>query len=647
MERAGRWQDLRMSAALSSLVATNDLVERWRDTGPMLWVVAAAAFVVWIAALAVLAMQSEPRDVDEGPATLDPGGPEPPAIVNLLTNDWVLGRESVPATLIDLAARRFITVDWIGDRTLLRVREHGPQSATLAGYEQLVMNHVRELSRQTDDGFVPADALTTGPDDMAKRWWRQFERSVVSDARSRGLSRPRWSAKARTILTTIAIIVGVTIAIASTTLPVDESDSDDDPIGRALAFGAVSAVILVAVAAKLGGERDTPDGRAVASRWLGLRTMLVNDPTFATQPPAAVNIWDRIMSYGASMGVARAAVASLPFGSESERQAWSPVGNRWRVVRIRYPRRFPPGYGRHPALVALVGLVVAAAGAFIAPGAISAADAILRSFDDVASDRTVPDGVRAGISVALAAVVTIGALLAAYGAGLLIGGVADLVQRRRPIEGRVLRVRERGDDNKRFWHVAVDDGTTDRVRAWRLKSPPVASQGAFVRARVTPWLRHVDDLVVVHADDLATAAVVTAPAVVSAGAAGAPPLPDASAVSAALGWPVSAATDAVAHPLALDGASRTFVTPDGGRLITAWIRPSEFEAHRHMPASLATPISGIGEESYRSPMGGGLVARAGGDVLMVVATLPSLDDATRDRVITTTAQLSLANAATR
>jgi hypothetical protein len=507
---------------------------------------------------------------------------------------------------------------------------------------------VRDLSQQTDDGFVPADALTTGPEAMAKGWWRRFERAVIGDARARGLSRSRWSANARTILTTVAVVVGVAVAIASTTLPNDKDNDDDDPLGRALAFGGVSAVVLVAVAAKLDGERDTADGRVVASRWLGLRTMLGNDPTFATQPPAAVNIWDRMMSYGAAMGVARSAVAALPFGSESEKQAWSPVGNRWRIVRIRYPRRIPPGYGRHPALVALVGLIATAVGISIAPGAISAADAILRNIDDVAKDQTVPEGVRAGIGVALAIIVTMGAVLAAYGFALLVAGVGDLLRGHRNIEGRVLRIRERGDDKKRFWHVAVDDGTADRVRAWRMKSAPHAHQGATVRARVSPWLRHVSDLAVVRTDDLTSVAVPTAPAAAtSAGAPSAPPLPDASAVAAALGWPVSAAPDAVPHPLAIDGASRTFVTPDGGRLIAAWIRPSELEAHRHMPDSLATPLSGIGEESYRSPMGGGLVARAGGSVLMGVATLPSLDDAQRDRVIATVAQMTLANATPR
>src|SRR5688572_5675895 len=246
---------------LPFVFAASDLVERWRDIGPVLWVVAGAAFVLWIATLAVLAAKSEPRDVPPGPATLDPGGPEPPAIVNLVTNDWELGRESVPATLLDLAARRFISVDWIGERTLLRVREHGPQASPLADYERLVLDHVRDLSQQTDDGFVPADALTTGPEAMAKGWWRRFERAVIGDARERGLSRSRWSANARTILTTVAVVVGVTVAIASTTLPNDKDSDDDDPLGRAMAFGDVSAVVLVAVAANLDGERDTADGR--------------------------------------------------------------------------------------------------------------------------------------------------------------------------------------------------------------------------------------------------------------------------------------------------------------------------------------------------------------------------------------------------
>lgn len=284
---------------------------------------------------------------------------------------------------------------------------------------------------------------------------------------------------------------------------------------------------------------------------------------------------------------------------------------------------------------------------FVAPGALALGNDILRSFDDLADERTIPAGARVGIGVVLAVIVTFGALVALYGAGLLIAGVGDLVRRRRVVEGRVLRLRERGDDNKRFWHVAVDDGTTDRVRAWRVRAPGSVHQGATVRARVSPWLRHVADLTLVRADDHAIAAVPTAAPVTVAPAVAVPPLPDATAVTAALGTPVAIDAGATRHPLAIDGASRTFVTPDGGRVITAWIQPGEIDAHRHMPPALATAVSGLGDETYRSPVGGGIVTRVDGNVLMVVATLPALDDQARDRAISAVAHATLTAAAAR
>src|SRR5512135_2122376 len=129
------------------------LVQQWRDTGPVLWVGAGAAAVIWIVLLGVLAASSEPRKVDAGSPTLDHAGPESPAVVNLITNDWELGHEAVPATLLDLAARRFVTIDWIGERTLVRVRQHGPEDRQLNDYEKLVLEHLRSLSKQTADGF--------------------------------------------------------------------------------------------------------------------------------------------------------------------------------------------------------------------------------------------------------------------------------------------------------------------------------------------------------------------------------------------------------------------------------------------------------------------------------------------------------------
>jgi hypothetical protein len=622
------------------LLATSTVVERWRDMGPVLWVIAALALVLWLMLLAALAMRTEPRRVRAGAPTLEPGGAEPPAVVNLMTNDWVLGREAVPATLLDLAARRFLSVDWMGEQTFVRVREYGPEGHDLTGYETLVLDHLRTLSAQTTDGYVPAEALTTGPEAVATGWWRHFERGVVDDARARGLSRARYGSGARTLLTVTALVVGLAVGIAASTLKSSGEQKDDDPVAFGVSFGVLSAALLVGAGSKLRGERDTIVGRDAAGRWLGLRTMLSNDPLFASQPPAAVSIWDRMMSYGAAMGVARTAVQTLPFGAESEHQAWSPVGGRWRSVRIRYPRRVPPGYGRHPALVALVGLVALLIGIAIFPAAISLADALIRSIDDLTKDSTTPAGLRVTVSIVLAVVVTAAALVALVGAAMLVAGLGDLARGRRSVEGRVLRLRTRGDDQHRFWHLAVDDGTTDDVRAWRLSSSPPTHQGATVRARVSPWLRHVVDLVRIEPSvaGVGVSVPTATPRVVAplpAGAA-APSLPDATAIATALGVPAMIEAAAVPYPLAIEGASRTFVTQDGGRIITAWIPLALVDTFREHADSRSTSIVGLGDEAYRSALGGGLVVALRGHALMVAATLPGRtaeqDDAATEAV---------------
>ena len=295
-------------------------------------------------------------------------------------------------------------------------------------------------------------------------------------------------------------------------------------------------------------------------------------------------------------------------------------------------------------LVALVGLLAAGAGLVIAPGAVSVADALVRGIGDVASDHTVPAGARAAIGVGMAAVVVLGVLVALVGASLLLGGLSDLVRPRRVVEGRVLRLRERGDDEHRFWHLAVDDGTAEHVRAWRLDAAPAVHQGETVRARVSPWLGHVSELT-----PLGDATSVAAPAPVAAEGAtagGAPPaLPDAAAVGGALGIPVELAPDALAYPLAVDGASATFVTPDGGRVITSWVRPAELDELRRQPSNAVQSVAGVGDEAYRAPMGGGLVALAGGRVLMVAATLPGMGDQERDRAVDAVARVVAAQAA--
>jgi hypothetical protein len=633
------------------------LVERWRELGPVLWLVAAAGVAAWALLLGGLALATRPREVDPAPATLDPGGPEPPAVVNLLTAGWRLGHESVPATLLDLGARRLLHIDQVGTRTLVRVRgsptvDRTGTAATTA-YERMVLDHV---AHRASDGVVPAEALTTGPEAEARGWWRRFRRAVERDAQARGLSRRRWSPAVHATLTVGALAVAALVALAATTLPDDPDDPDDDPLGAALAFGGVTAVGLVAAVEAMNGQRDTPAGRAAAARWLGLRSYLAEDPMFAEYPPAGVAIWDRLLAYGAAMGVAHGAVRAIPLGAESDREAWSPVGGHWRVVRVRYPRFLPPGYGRPPAWAALAGLFQLGLAALAFPAATAAAPALLDLARDF-SDGSVPLAFRLFVTGALAVVVVMATGLALRGGLMLAGGVADLLSRPRTVEGRVLRVRRRGGKDKARWYVAVDDGTADRVRAWQA-APRGAAQGATVRATVTRWLAHVRDLTVVTppaaaADGLAAAgedgdedrpAAPIRPEPLPAPAGPPPPLPTPDAVAAATGLPLDLDPAARPHPLALPGASATFSGPGRAMVQVAWVGPQFLQAQRALPRFLRREVPGLGDEAYRATIGGGIVARQSGWVVLVLGTLPGLSEPQRDHALEEVARAAIAGA---
>lgn len=472
-----------------------DIVERWRDMGPVLWVIAAGAAGAWFALLGLLAAATNPRKVDPGAETLELGGPEPPAVVNLLAADWRLAHQAIPATLLDLAARKYLAIDQYGDRTMVTVRAHRPTTATatndppLTTYEAMVLDHLRGLAASTDDGAIPAEALTTGPDEQSKSWWKRFRKAVVDDARTRGLSRPRWSAAIRAILTATALLVAVAAALAVSSLPDDPEDPDDDPITASIGLGIVAWGGLIAVVESMAAERDTRRGREVAARWLGLREMLAENPLFAEQAPAGVAIWDRHIAYGAAMGVAHGAVAALPLGAESDNEAWSPVGGRWRVVRIRYPERIPPGYGQHPLKVTAAGLLQGAIAGSVLRLSPDWFDALRDTIRDT-TDEDVPAALGTGMSVVLAVLIVAAGVFALRAGWMLLAGLTDLVTGRDVVEGRVLRHRMR--------YVAVDDGTRDRVRAWLLASPASVAQGATARARVTRRLQHVRDFEVVQ-----------------------------------------------------------------------------------------------------------------------------------------------------
>lgn len=451
---------------------------------------AVVALAAWVLVLLALATLSRARRPDAAPASMELGGEQTPAVVSMLAGGWRVPRTAVPATLLDLAARKVLAIDGAGpDRFVVRLR---PAQATqqLMPYEDQVLGHIRRLAAA--DGTVACEALTTGPEGESARWWKTFEAAVVKDARDRGLSRSRWSRWMLAVLTGTALAPAVLIALALVALPPQHGGKDDNPIGAFLGLTAMVWVPLSAVPRKLRAERDTPAGQAAGARWLGLRQQLSEDRSFGEAPPAAVAIWDRYLAYGAAMGVAAAAVRALPLGSESDTVAWSHYGGQWRTVRINYPKRVPPGWGRHPALATVVGAASLGAGLFVAriffPTMLDTASRLVQSIKG--------HGVRPldFLGLALLGIPTaVAAVWIVRSAGMLIAAVPDLFVRCE-VAGIVLRIRP----HEKRPYLAVDDGTLPRVRAW-LVEPTVLygaalSQGDTVRATVSPRLGHVFSL---------------------------------------------------------------------------------------------------------------------------------------------------------
>jgi hypothetical protein len=477
------------------------------------------------------------------------------------------------------------------------------------------------------------------------------------------------------------------------------------------------------LAGSRSGERDTPEGREAAARWLGLRELLEEDPLFAEQPPAAVAIWDHLLAQGTALGVAHGVVQALPLGAESESEAWSSVGGHWRVVRISYPRRNPPGYGRHPALVTLFGALQAGIGSYVATLARPAGTAVREALDtsvvsgvDLQTElgTELPAGTETGIEIGVAVVLVVAGLVALRGTYMALVGLADLITGRTEIEGRVLRRRERvkskGDNGTKTYvvHLAIDDGTEHRIRAWRFRSLVPGRPGQTVRARVTRRLRHVADLERVMAGPPAASAgavavgagtsggappapattaagAPTAPAgpipgmalpgvslpggmpapvatIVSAGVASGtpaggdggrddraagrtpPPLPDDASVSAAAGRPLVRDPGAAPHPAALPGGSAIYRVGDDGHVQVVWVPEATIDVYRRLPEDQRHELPGLGDEAYRARFGGGVMARAGHGVVMVTPHLPDLPEDQRDEVAVRVASAALAGA---
>lgn len=410
------------------------------------------AALLWFAAAAFVFASRTPPRPPLGPRTLVLG-PEPPAVANLLVNDFRVTGEAVPATLLDLAARRVVEIEQRGPGSFyIRVRTQAMDGLT--GYERQVLGH---LARLAQEGIVPVQALTTGERPDSRRWWSAFRREVVLDAQERGLSRDALDSRELGVLVIAAAIPGACFWAA---------------------WGLVAAAAVLASAAVLLGwtrarhpQRETLAGLEAASRWHGVRAELASNEELKRHSPLTVVLWDRLLAYGAALGVASGAARSLPLGIESDTRAWSSHGGPWREIRVRYPRNWPPAWGADPATACLRGLAIMAV-SVLALGVLQ---------------QPVVD---AGLVSAVVAIALALALL--LGGTVVVLGAADW---RAAVEttGPILRQRRFGAGKKVRYYVAVDDAVSARISAFRVSRVQydAVEQGDVVTVRTTPRLGRV------------------------------------------------------------------------------------------------------------------------------------------------------------
>ena len=421
---------------------------------------------------------------------------DPPAVVNMLTNDVTVTAAAYRATVVDLAARgwlRILPPD--GDDELGRVRPsavaHGGDA--LLPHERLVLQHI--LARFTDDDAIPARYLAV---DVKGSWWRRFRGLIADEARRTGLVRRRW-----TPVYLVAPIALAALSVMAWFAARNDSDSTTAVIDS-LERRVVAIVMLLFIAVLVlriighitsGALTHTQAGLAATQRWLATRQRLV-EAGFAPMAPSSLETGDRRLAYATAMCLADGAAIELPLAREDHYRAWSSVGAGGRLVRVRYPWR--PGYGLHP-MVAVVGGVVA-----VVLGVrgknwfsdVAREDAWLSLYDRFPDQ----DWLIADIATGIAVICFIPILL---GAWMTVAGLIDVfatiertgvvVRARRPSEvspmPRFIRRLTQRDRYTVF--IAIDDGSHSRVVAWRCTERTAVPQGARAVVKASPVLGYV------------------------------------------------------------------------------------------------------------------------------------------------------------
>jgi hypothetical protein len=595
----------------------------------------------WLGLYGLALLATRPARPQPGPATQDLPGSEPPAVVSLLSNHWELTEDAAESTLIDLAARHIIEFRQPANdpmQTTIHLRQTGP--AGLNPYEQRIFNRVAGLAV---GGVVPLPALTFRDKGQAAAFEKRLRAEVVADARARGLSRRRFGPTILGALSVAAIAAGSGVAVAVLMLATHVSGQHTRDIGGALkgaGFGwLISTAVLSGIAHRSIGERHTARGVEVATRWLGVKQWLRNTTSFADLPPSAVVVWDRYLSYGDALGTTHVCSAVIDLGMGNRRRVWSSWGNTWHQVRISYPR-FWPRYGKTAGRLVFRGILAGVIGFALLYFWVKAVARVV-------ADPAVSHGLKAGLSDTIQNVgLLIGITTLTYGLYVLLRTAIDVASPT-TITGQVLwrelwRTRSGGEDRPPvpvLHHLAIDDGSSDRTRAWGMPHAfdGTCSDGDTVTIKVRRWSRRIVELTVVERGNSATVGVVpttdNTESLISAamglprsGPVGLPGLVPSLApqgvrigelltvdeVSRALGFPASPPSSVQAGaPVPMS----VFQGPDGNPALTMIVSTGITGRMAMRARKRSQPLAGIGDEAYT---GDGWAVGRRGDTVVVL-----------------------------
>ncbi len=285
----------------------------------------------------------------EKPAPEKPA-PEKPALVNLAVTRCRLNGAAYPATILDLAASGYLAITerqpgrlWCG------VPASAPADTGLARSERLVLAGVRALA--AGDG-TPFEALAESCASDVRGRWDPFERAVRAEGRRAGITRPRLSMTARSLLYGGAAGVG-----ALTFAAVQSRSSSGLWVPAAIAFFAVivstywvhslgrqDRLTVHGSALAASAPRAGPDMAAGAPGAPG--PVAACDPAGLRRLAWAVAAGAPVQVPGATPGLAtgvrpghgragaRTGISGQFAGTPRPSAAWSSFGGQWRLVRI-------------------------------------------------------------------------------------------------------------------------------------------------------------------------------------------------------------------------------------------------------------------------------------------------------------------------